>query len=261
MRLRLIICLTLVMCLADLSVMADEKGSVSKQSKAAKSSIANKKGHYEVMWASDAALCNKIKNYADAKRDDYVPTDMNFGNLQWQELDDPTRQSIDTILAGETSPRTIFRTVLPRRTGLEWDYSLKIFPLIVDADALKRDPVSFARKHEWSFNPDDAELKGLQASNPKKKSRWCSKLKDNEWELGCKGMNIRWRFSFFDLIEIDGKVFITAATEKYMDDRLPVVILVGRYVAPPKTTNPVRAYGTTGTMSQLEHLCYLIKEE
>jgi hypothetical protein len=75
----------------------------------------------------------------------------------------------------------------------------------------------------------------------------------------CKGRYARWRFSFFDLIDIDGKIYITAATEKYQspdDFKLPVVILVARYIAPKET--PL-IFGGIGNMKQLEHCCYLIK--
>jgi len=113
--------------------------------------------------------------------------------------------------------------------------------------------------HVWRFAPDSVELYGLDKLELPKRSHWCSKLKHIEEDLGCKERYAKWRFSFFDLIEIDGKMYITAETEKYQspdDINLPVVILVGRYIAPKETPS---IFGGIGNMKQLEHCCYLIK--
>jgi hypothetical protein len=219
------------------------------------------KRYYEVMWAANPALCEKVRAYADRERTDYMPITINYGNVKWTELDDPSRVAVNVTLAGESAERTVFRWVLTRKMGLEWDYALDAFPSLINFADLAKDPASFAGKQEWRFEPDDAELTGLNGQKSPKPSKWCAKLKDKDRDLGCKGKHPTWRFSFFDLIKIDGKTYITAATEKYQspdDINLPVVILVGRYIA-PSPDKPQPLHGNNGAMSQLEHRCYLIK--
>ena len=234
-----------------------EKTAEKKNTKETKKPVQTKR-YYEVMWAADAKLCEKVRSYADRERFDYMPTNIDFGNLKWIQLDDPSRKAINVTLAGESQSKTVFRWYTTRRTGLEWDFSLDVFPHEIDFADLARNPASFARKQEWTFEPDSVELYGLDKLKSPERSHWCSKLKHIEEDLGCKEQYARWRFSFFDLIEIDGKIYITAATEKYQseDIDLPVVILVGRYI-PPKEIPSV--FGGMDTMTQLEHRCYLIK--
>ncbi len=211
------------------------------------------------MWAADANLCEKVRSYADRERIDYIPINIDFGNVKWIQLDDPGRKAINVTLGGESRIKTVFRWYTTRRTGREWDFTFDIFSHEISFADLAKDPASFARKQEWTFEPDYAELYGLDKLELPKRSHWCSKLKHIEEDLGCKERYAKWRFSFFDLIEIDGKMYITAATEKYQspdDINLPVVILVGRYVAPKET--PL-IFGGIGNMKQLEHCCYLIK--
>jgi uncharacterized protein len=217
------------------------------------------KRYYEVMWAADANLCEKVRSYADRKRMNYMPSDVDFGNVKWIELDHPTRNAINVALAGETRSETLFRWYATRPMGLEWDFLLKVFPHEISFAELAKDPVSFARKAEWTFAPDYVELTGLNGLKSPKPSPWCSKLDHSREDLGCKGRYPIWRFSFFDLIDIDGKIYVTAATEKYQapdDIDLPVVILVARYIAPKE---PPVIFGEPGNMKQLEHCCYLIK--
>jgi hypothetical protein len=233
-------------------------GAAEKQNTKAS---AKTKHYYEVMWAAEPAFCEKVRAYADRERADYMPITANFGNVKWTELDDPSRVAVNVTLAGESTKRTIFRWVLTRSTGLEWDYTLNIFPALINFTDLAKDPSSFARKQEWRFEPDDVQLTGLNGQQSPKPSKWCAKLKDKDRDLGCKGKHPTWRFSFFDLIEVGENIYITAATEKYQspdDMDLPVVILVGSYIAPsPDKPRPV--HGDNGAMSQLEHRCYLIK--
>lgn len=223
-----------------------------------------KKRYYEIMWAADPAFCEKVRSYADREHADYMPTNINFGNVKWVELDHPSREATNVIFAGKKNFKTAFRWILPRSMGQEWDYTLDVFPALINFADLAKDPASFARKQEWTFEPDDVELTGLNGKKSQKPSKWCAKLKyPDRPELGCKGKHPVWRFSFFDLIEVDGKTYITASTEQYgteEDKYLPVVILVGRYIVPSSDT-PRFVHGNNGTMSQLEHRCYLIKTD
>ena len=218
------------------------------------------KRYYEVMWAADANLCEKVRSYADRERSNYIPIDVDFGNVKWIQLDDPRRKAINVTLARESRTKTVFRWYTPPgHTGEEGYFSLDIFPHEISFAELAKDPASFARKAEWTFAPDYVELTGLNGLQSPKPSPWCSKLGHLSDALGCKGRYARWRFSFFDLIDIDGKIYITAATEKYQspdDIDWPVVILVGRYIAPKETPS---IFSDIGTMKQLEHCCYLIK--
>jgi len=222
---------------------------------------AKTKRYYEVMWAADPVFCEKVRSYADQQRADYVPSNIVFGNVQWIELDDYDRRASNVNFSDEKNSKTVFKWITRRRTGFEWDYALDIFHVLISFDDLSKNPVSFTGKQEWTFNPDYVELTGLNGQKSPKPSKWCAKLKNiNRQDLGCKNKHPIWRFSFFDLLSIDGKTYITAATEKYQspdDTNLPIVILVGRYIAPPKQT-PLR-FGSDGTMGQIEHRCYLIK--
>jgi len=167
------------------------------------------KRYYEVMWAADANLCEKVRSYADRERSDYMPADVDFGNVKWIELDNPTRKAIDVTLAGESRTRTVFRWYLTRRMGLEWGFLLNVFPHEINFADLAKDPASFARKTEWTFEPDYVDLYGLNGFKSPKPSPWCSKLDHFSEDLGCEGQYAKWRFSFFDLIDIDGNIYIT----------------------------------------------------
>jgi hypothetical protein len=262
---KLILVMLLVLYFTVLSVLAMDKSNENANGNkiAVVKSTAKEKRYYEVMWAADANFCEKVRTYADRENANYVPIAGNFGNVKWIALDHPTRKAVNVIFAGETKPRSIFRWYTTRRMGLEWDYDLNIFQGLVDfTDLVKKakNPALLSLKQEWTFNPDDVELIGLNGRKSPKPSHWCSKLKHSEEHLGCEGRYPKWRFSFFDLIEIEGKTYITAATEKYQspdDMNLPIVILVGRYVAPSEDT-PLM-FGSDRTMDQLEHRCYLIK--
>jgi hypothetical protein len=218
------------------------------------------KRYYEVMWAADANLCEKVRSYADRERIQYLPSDVDFGNVKWIQLDDPGRKAINVTLAGESRSKTVFRWYTPPgHMGAEGMFSLEVFPHEINFGDLAKDPASFARKTEWTFAPDYVELHGLNGLKSPKPSPWCSKLDHFKEDLGCQGQYAKWRFSFFDLINIDGKIYITAATEKYQSDddiNLPVIILVGRYVVPKQAPS---IFGGIGNMKQLEHCCYLIK--
>jgi hypothetical protein len=254
--------LVLILGLAVVSTRAAETIEVKAgEKKAAKETKQGEKAkrYYEVMWAADANLCEKVRSYADRGRFNYMPTDVDFGNVKWIQLDDPRRKAINVTLAGESRSKTVFRWYTTRRTGLEWDFSLDVFPHEISFADLAKDPASFARKQEWTFEPDYVDLYGLNGLKSPKPSPWCSKLGHFREDLGCEGQYAKWRFSFFDLIDIDGNIYITAATETYQspnDINLPVVILVGRYIAPKETPS---IFGDIGNMKQLEHCCYLIK--
>ena len=254
--------LVLLLGFAVVSTRAAETiGTKAAEKKAAKEAkkAEQAKRSYEVMWAADAKLCEKIRSYADRERGDYMPTNIDFGNVKWVQLDDPSRKAINVTLAGESHTKTVFRWCLIRRMGLEWGFLFNIFLHEINFADLAKDPVSFTRKQEWTFEPDYVDLYGLNGLKSPKPSPWCSKLDHLREDLGCEGQYAKWRFSFFDLIEIDGEVYITAATEKYQspeDINLPVVILVGRYI-PPKQAPSI--FGGIGNMKQLEHCCYLIK--
>jgi hypothetical protein len=256
----LVILVLLIFCFSALPVLAAEKQKVNAGGNMVTKveSTAIGKRYYDVMWAADANFCEKVRAYADSARSDYVPSDIDFGNLKWTELGNPTRVVADVTFAGESKSRSIVRSYTT--TSIDWYFDLDIFPGPVDYSALAKDPTSFTLKQEWTFNSDDVELNGLHGWKSPKPSHWCSKLKHSEEHLGCEGRYPKWRFSFFDLIEIDGKTYITASTEKYQspdDMDLPIVILIARYVAPEKDT-PLR-FGSDRTMDQLEHRCYLIK--
>ncbi len=254
--------LVLLLGLAVVSAQAAETGDMKggeKKVTEEKKQTEQTKRYYEVMWAADANLCEKIRSYADRKRSNYFPIDVDFGNVKWIQLDNPTRKSINVTLAGESRSKTVFRWYSPSRMGVEWMFWLEIFPHEINFADLAKDPASFARKTEWTFAPDYVDLYGLNGLKSPKPSHWCSKLDHFREDLGCKGQYAKWRFSFFDLIDIGGKIYIMAATEKYQspdDINLPVVILVARYVAPKET--PL-IFGDIGNMKQLEHCCYLIK--
>ena len=237
----------------------DTKAGEKKTTKETKQAELPKR-YYEVMWAADANLCEKVCSYANHERMNYMPSDVDFGNVKWIQLDDPMRKAINVTLAGESRNKTVFRWYTPpAHTGAEGYFSLEIFPHEIDFADLAKDPASFARKAEWTFEPDYVELTGLNGLQSQKPSPWCSKLDHFSEALGCKGRYATWRFSFFDLIDIDGKIYITAATEKYQspdDFKLPVVILVARYIAPKE---PPLIFGGNGNMKQLEHFCYLVK--
>ena len=100
--------------------------------------------------AADAKLCEKVRSFADRERIDYVPIDVDFGNVKWVQLDYPTRKAINATLAGESRTRTIFRWYGTRRMGLEWDFWLEVFPHEINFADLAKDPASFARKAEWT---------------------------------------------------------------------------------------------------------------
>lgn len=250
--------LVLILGIAVVSTWAAEAiGTKAGEKKAAKETkqAEQPKRYYEVMWAADANLCEKVRSYADRERIDYAPTNVDFGNVKWIQLDDPGRKAINVTLAGESRRKTVRRWYSPSRTGVEWIFWLDVFPHEINFADLAKDPASFARKQEWTFEPDYLELHGLNGLTSPKPSPWCSKLDHFREDLGCQGQYAKWRFSFFDLIDIDGNIYITAATEAY-DINLPVVILVGRYI-PPK--EPPLIFGEIGNMKQLEHRCYLIK--
>ena len=254
--------LVLLLGLAVVSTPAAEAGDTKAEGRKATKETKKAeqpKRYYEVMWAADANLCEKVRSYADRERMNYMPINVDFGNVKWIQLDDPGRKAINVVLAGESRNKTVFRWYTTRRTGLEWDFSLDVFPHEINFAGLAKDPASSARKQEWTFEPDYVELYGLDKLKSPKRSHWCSKLDHFREDLGCKGRYPIWRFSFFDLINIDGNIYITAATEKYQspdDFNLPVIILVGRYIAPKET--PL-IFGGIGNMKQLEHCCYLIK--
>jgi len=254
--------LVLLLGLAVLSTWAAETGDTKAGEKKARKETKQAeqaKRSYEVMWAADAKLCEKVRSYANRERIDYVPIDVDFGNVKWVQLDYPTRKATNVTLAGESHTRTIFKWYSPSRMGVEWGFSLNVFPQEINFADLAKDPVSFIRKQEWTFEPDYVDLYGLNGLKSPHPSPWCSKLDHFSEDLGCEGQYAKWRFSFFDLIDIDGKIYITAATEKYQspdDINLPVVILVGRYIAPKETPS---IFGGIGNMKQLEHCCYLIK--
>ncbi len=254
--------LVLILGIGVVSTQAAETiGTKAGEKKAAKvtKKAEQTERYYEVMWAADAKLCEKVRSFADRERIGYIPTDVDFGNVKWIELGNPTRKAINVTLAGEPRTRTVFRSYLSRRMGLEWGFSLDVFPQEINFADLAKDPVSFVRKQEWTLEPDYVELYGLNGLKSSKPSPWCSKLDHFSEDLGCEGQYAKWRFSFFDLIDIDGNIYITAATEKYQspdDINLPVVILVGRYIAPKETAS---VFGGIGNMKQLEHCCYLIK--
>jgi len=252
-----------VFCFSALPVLAVEKDNITVdgQVKTQKAKhVEQSKRYYEVMWAADANFCEMVRAYADRERSNYMPSNVDFGNVKWIQLDDPMRKAINVTLAGESRTKTVFQSYTPpAHTGAEGYFSLEVFPREISFADLAKNPASFARKVEWTFAADDVELTGLNGLKSPKPSPWCSKLDHFSEASGCKGQYARWRFSFFDLIDIDGKIYITAATEKYQapdDFDWPVVILVARYIA---SKEPPLIFGDPGNMKQLEHCCYLIK--
>ena len=134
------------------------------------------------------------------------PGKVDFGNVKWIQLDDPMRKAINVRLAGESRTKTVFQWYTPpAHAGAEGYFSLEVFPHEISFVALSKNPASFARKAEWTFEADYVELTGLNGWKSQKPSPWCSKLDHFSEALGCKGRRYaRWRFSFLDLIDIDG---------------------------------------------------------
>lgn len=210
--------------------------------------------HYEVIWAADKSLCEKVAAYAERVRPDFLPSDVDFGNLRWTILDDPGRQALNVTFAGESDKKTLFRWVNPNSAGKEWSFALTVFPETIDFDILKKEPVFHGLEEETYFEPETISLIGIANKESIRPSPWCERLKD----LACNGVHAQSRFSFFDVLEIDQKVYLVAHTEKYANlyEALPHIVFVGKYRAtkptPPKLKGPLYA-----PLRNLEHLCYL----
>jgi hypothetical protein len=172
--------LILVSSLAVVSMRITEAGDLKagdkKPTKETKKAEQPKR-YYEVMWAADANLCEKVRSYADRERINYMPSNVDFGDVKWIQLDDFMRKAVNVTLAGESRTKTVFQWYTPpAHTGADGYFSLDVFPHEINFADLAKNPASFARKQEWTFAPDYVELTGLNGRKSPKPSPWCSTL-------------------------------------------------------------------------------------
>lgn len=203
---------------------------------------------YQLLWTGNKDVCQRARRYATKERHNYV--NIGFGNVPWTQLDDPSRKTVDVMLAGST--RTVLLSIVPRRAGLDWDYGLVVYATkLSHSDLLNRGPID--PRVEMIWEPDRFPVPELARSRVA--SRLVSWCKKEGWK-DCEKETLSWRFSFFDLVKLDGQVYLTAASEKYntpMDRNMPQVVMIAEYVG-----NLAAGSQSNDIAGKVRPVCYLL---